>query len=71
MSLLVLIRYRVNRFTDVPYWSLCDILYIMSPPAVMSLEGMGDVIVKDVRCHTITFSPVLNESGANGERGKL
>ena len=36
MSLLELIRYRVNMFTHVPYWSLCDILYVMSPPAVMS-----------------------------------
>ena len=29
---------------------------------------MGDFIVKDVRCHTSTFIPVLNESGADGER---
>ena len=32
VSLLVLIRYRVNRFTHVPYWSLCGILYKMSQP---------------------------------------
>ena len=70
MSLLVLIRHRINRFTDVPYWSLSGILYITSPPAVRVLEGMEGVIVKDVRCHT-PFSLVLDESGAVGERGEI
>ena len=66
LSLLVLIRYRVSRLTHVPYWPLCGILYIMSPPWWV-IEGMGDVIVRDVYCHTITFCPVLIESGADGE----
>jgi len=32
---------------------------------------MGDVIVPDVWCHTITFCPVSIESGANGERREI
>ena len=36
MDLLVLTRHRVNRLTHIPYWSLCAILYIVSPPAVVS-----------------------------------
>jgi len=41
VSLLVRIRYRVNRFAYVPNWSLCGIFYIISTPAVMSPWGNG------------------------------
>jgi len=40
-TLLVLTRYRVNSSIHVPYWSLCGILYTMSPPAAMSPWGNG------------------------------
>jgi len=32
---------------------------------------MGDVIVRDVWCHTITFCPVSIESGADGVRREI
>ena len=66
VSLLVLTRYRVNRFTPVPYWSLCGIFYIMSPPAVMSLWGNGRLLSKLYGAILSPFSSVWCWWGEGG-----